>query len=130
MLYQVVEKDDFGTDWHQVRYQAYAMEKFDTKAEAIEAAKRYLTETNCNNCLTKEEKRNGAEAFMMLEDEGCFMGVLDGEDWYLEYPKDMKGKLPNGTTGVVHAKGSHVADPKYFELQGKIEVAVRPVRGT
>jgi hypothetical protein len=129
MKFQVVEKDDFGTDWHQVRYQAYAMERFDTEEAATDAAKKYLTEVNCNNSLTKEEKRSGAEAFMMLK-EGAFMGVLDGDDWYLDYPKNMTGKLPDGTMGILHEKGAFITDPKHFELQGKIEVSVRPVPGT
>lgn len=116
--FQVVEKDDFGTDWHQVRYNAYAMERFDTEEDAIKAAKQYLTDVNCNNSLTKEEKRAGAEAFMMMKDAngettGCFMGVLDNEDWLLT---DRHGKV--------------VTDSKYFELEGKAEVAVRPVPGT
>lgn len=116
--WQVVEKDDFGTDWHQVRYQAYAMERFDSQEDALTAAKRYLTDVNCNNSLTKEEKRAGAEAFMIMKDAndnptGCFMGVLDGEDWMLT---DRQGKA--------------ITDKSYFELEGKTEVAVRPVPGT
>lgn len=132
MKFQVVEKDDFGTDWHQVRYDAYAMQRFDTEDKAIEAATRYLTDVNCNNSLTAGEKKAGAEAFMLVKlvkDEAgkeimtaaskeeeitdCFMGVLDGKDWYLT---DRHGKA--------------VTDNKYFELEGKIQVAVRPVPGT
>ena len=111
-MYQVVEKDDFGTDWHQVRYNAYAMQRFNTEQEAIAAATKYLTDVNCNNSLTAGEKKAGAEAFM-LNANGCFMGVLDGKDWYLT---DRHGKA--------------VTDSKYFELEGKIQVAVRPVPGT
>jgi len=129
-LFQVVEKDDFGTDWHQVRYNAYAMQRFDTEEQAVEAATKYLTDVNCNNSLTAGEKKAGAEAFMLVkraQDEAgnetvtasdkdvtdCFMGVLDGKDWYLT---DRHGKP--------------VTDNKYFELEGKIQVAVRPVPGT
>lgn len=112
MKYQVVEKDDFGTDWHQVRYDAYAMRRFETEEEAIEAATRYLTDVNCNNSLTADEKKSGAEAFM-LTDDGCFMGVLDGKDWYLT---DRHGKP--------------VTDRNYWELEGKIQVDVRTVPGT
>ena len=126
--YQVVEKDDFGTDWHQVRYNAYAMERFDTKEKAIEAATRYLTDVNCNNSLTADEKKSGAEAFM-LKDDGCFMGVLDGKDWYITYPKDIM-KSVNGKMTLIHAKGDPIKDEKYYELEGKIQVAVRPVPGT
>lgn len=115
--YQVVEKDDFGTDWHQVRYGAYAMERFDTVDKALEAATRYLTDVNCNNSLTAAEKMGGSEAFMLMKDgdkvTGCFMGVLDGKDWYLT---DRHGKA--------------VTKNSYYELEGKIEVAVRPVPGT
>lgn len=121
MLYQVVEKDDFGTDWHQVRYDAYAMERFDTEKLAIAAATRYLTDVNCNNSLTAAEKKAGAEAFMLVKQDeedqekitGCFMGVLDGKDWYFT---DRHGKA--------------VTDTNYYELEGKIQVAVRPVPGT
>ena len=60
MKWTVVEKDDFGTDWHQVRYKAYAMERFDSEEDALEAAKRYLTDVNCNNSLTKEPPINPA----------------------------------------------------------------------
>ena len=116
--FHVVEKEDFGTDWHQVRYNAYAMQRFDTEEEAIAAAKRYLTDVNCNNSLTKAEKRTGSEAFMIAKNAdgdpvGCFMGILDGEDWWLTDRHDKP-----------------VTDSKYYELEGKSEVAVRPVRGT
>ncbi len=118
MKFQVVEKDDFGTDWHQVRYDAYAMERFDTEEKAKEAATRYLTSVNCNNSLTKDEKKAGAEAFMLIKDSdgnatSCFMGVLDGEDWFLTD----RHKKP-------------ITDSRYFELEGKIGVAIRPVPGT
>ncbi|MHA2279487.1 MAG: hypothetical protein ACXAC5_01160 [Promethearchaeota archaeon] len=118
MSYQVVEKDDYGTDWAQVRYQAYAMERFDTREEAVAAAQRYLTELNCNNALTKDQKLSGAEAFMLEADAegkvtGCFMGILDGEKWYLT---DRQGKP--------------ITERSYFELEGKAEVAVREVPGT
>lgn len=117
-LFQVVEKDDYGTDWHQVRYQAYAMERFDSEEDALEAAKRYLTDVNCNNSLTREEKKTGAEAFMLTKDAdgtptGCLMGVLDGEDWFLTDRHDKP-----------------ITTKSYYELEGKTEVAVRPVRGT
>jgi hypothetical protein len=130
MKYQVVEKDDFGTDWHQVRYDAYAMQKFDEEADAVAAAIRYLTDVNCNNSLTAGEKKSGAEAFMLVKlakDESgkevmtastdevtdCLMGVLDGKDWYMT---DRHGKS--------------VAERSYYELEGKTQVTVRPVPGT
>jgi len=118
MKFQVVEKDDFGTDWHQVRYNAYAMGRFDTEKEALEAASKYLTDVNCNNSLTKAEKKSGSEAFMLMKDSNdkvtsCFMGVLDGQDWFLT---DRHGKP--------------IVDNRYFELEGKIQVSVRPVPGT
>ncbi len=128
MKWQVVEKDDFGTDWHQVRYNAYAMGRFDTEEKAVKAATQYLTEVNCNNALTAAEKQSGAEAFM-LTDNGCFMGVLDGKDWYITYPKDII-KSVKGEMKTIHAKGDPIEDEKYFELEGKIQVAVRTVPGT
>ncbi len=118
MKFQIVEKDDYGTDWHTVMYEAVAMGRFDTQEDALKAATGYLTQRNCNNPLTKDEKKNASEVFMMMKDAsgeatGCFMGVLDQEDWYLT---DRHGKP--------------VTDPRYFELEGKTQVAVRPVRGT
>lgn len=119
MKFQVVEKEDFGTDWHQVRYEAYAMGRFDTEAEALKAAKNYLTSVNCANALTQDEVKRAAEAFMMVknaeneDEEQCFMGVLDGKDWFLT---DRHKKI--------------VTNRKYYELEGKTEVAVREVRGT
>lgn len=112
MTWQVVEKEDFGTDWHQVRYNAYALKRFDDHDEALEAASKYLTEVNCDNALTKAEKRQGFEAFMMT-DKGCFLGILDGQDWYL-----------------TDKKGNAVVNKSYFELEGKTEVAVRQLPGS
>lgn len=134
--WQVVEKTDFGTDWQLVRYDTYAMARFDTENEAIKAARTYLTHVNCDNSLTKDEKRSGSEAFMMLKKEGdedvqeCFLGHLDGVDWYMDYRQNVSGKLPDGSKGIVHAKGERVSDGSYFELEGKTQVAVRPVPGT
>lgn len=126
--FQLVEKDDFGTDWHQVRYGAYATGRFDTEEKALEAAVRYLTDVNCNNSLTAAEKKGGAEAFM-LTDKGCFMGVLDGEDWYITYPKDII-KNVRGEMKVIHVKGDPIQDEKWYELEGKTQVTVRSVPGT
>ncbi len=127
--FQVVEKDDFGTDWAAVRYNSAAMNRYDTEEEAVEAAKKYLTELNCNNALTKDEKQAASEAFMMLDD-GCFLGTLDGEEWYLTYPKDILGKTADGSKGVVHEKGDKVTEDNYFELEGKAQVMVRTLPGT
>jgi len=128
--YQVIEKTDFGTDWAPVRYNDQALTRFDSEEAAMKEAIRYLTETNCNNVLTKTEKRHAIEAYMMNEN-GCFLGVLDGEDWYLTYPKDIVGHNPEtGQQEVLHAKGDVIKDTKWFELEGKTQVAVRPVPGT
>lgn len=130
--WQVVEKEDFGTDWHQVRYEAYAMGRFDTEKEALDAAKKYLTNVNCTNALTQDEVKRAAEAFMMIkkgDKEECFMGVLDGKDWYFTYPKDIQ-KMVNGKMEIIHHKGDRVGETNYYELEGKTEVAVREVRGT
>lgn len=110
--FQVVEKGDFGTDWALVRDdRRNAADRFNTEEEAYAAAEQYLTDLNCNNALTKAEKRGAIEAFM-LTDEGCFLGVLDGEKWYMTDRHDKP------------------VDEKYFELEGKTQVAVRPVPGT
>ena len=112
MLYQVVKKAPVG-DWEQVRYQAYALEKFEDEQTAFDVAKRYLTEVNCNNPLTKDEKMAHIDSFMMTK-EGCYLGVLDGHDWYMT---DVKTKIV-------------ITDTKYYRLEGKSEVAVRQVPGT
>ena len=99
-----------------------------TEKEALDAAKKYLTSVNCTNALTQDEVKRAAEAFMMIkkgDTEECFMGVLDGKDWYMTYPKDI---VKNAK--VVHTKGDPVSDSNYYELEGKTEVAVREVRGT
>lgn len=111
MLWQIVEKDDYATDWALVRYDPQAINRFPTEEEAISTAKKYLTDRNCNNALTKLEKRASVEAFMMTK-EGCFLGVLDGVDWYL---LDRNNKPVSA---------------KYYELEGRAEVKVRPVPGT
>lgn len=112
MKYQIVEKDDYGTDWAMVRYSATAVARFDTEEEAMKVARDYLTDRNVNNSLTAAEKRNAVEAYMM-DEKGCFLGVLDGKDWYLT---DRHNEVVNKTT--------------YYELEGKTQVAVRPVPGT
>ncbi len=112
MKYQIVEKDGYGTDWAAVRYNAEALTRFDSEEEAEKVAIIYLTDINCKNALAKSEKLKSAEAFMMRKD-GCFLGVLDGEDWYM---KDRKG--------------NSVTDRNYFELEGKTEVSVRVLPGT
>ena len=101
------------------------MQRFDTEVEAENAAEEYLTDINCNNSLTKDEKMTGSEAFM-ITDKGCFMGILDGEPWFVTYPKDIKGK----DGAIAHKKGDNVFDTKFFMLEGKMEVSVRTVPGT
>jgi hypothetical protein len=123
--YQVVEKDDFGTDWQPVRYEAYAMGRFNTEAEAFTAAVKYLNSINVDNVFTSDEKARNFEAYMVTED-GILLGVLDGKKWYLKYAKDTKDKK----TGQVVPKGGIIKDDKYYELDGKTRVAVMPVRGT
>ncbi len=129
MAYQVVEKNDFATDWAPVRYNEKALTRFETQQEAMDAAVEYLTDCNCNNALTKEEKLANTECFMMTED-GVFFGMLDGKPWFLEYPKDIMGNDSEGKPIVKHAKGDKVADRKFFMLEGKAEVAVRVLPGT
>jgi len=109
--YQIVEKDDYGTDWALVRSNTLKDLSYDTEAEALSAAKQYLTERNCDNALAKSEKLKSSEAFMNTK-SGCLLGTLDGSDWYFEDPRGNK------------------VDTCYYELQGKTEVKVRPVPGT
>jgi hypothetical protein len=111
MRFQVVEKD-VGSDWHQVRYQDFAIKQFESAESALEAAKKYLTEVNVNNALAKTEKQASAEYFMVTE-AGVMLGTLDGAEWFM---KDRHGKV--------------VTDKNYFELEGKSEVAVKPIPGT
>lgn len=125
MAYQVVEKESSGVDWHLVRYNEKALTRFPDQHSAEVAAVAYLTDLNCNNALTKAEKLSSFEAFMETEN-GIYLGVLDGEPWYLTYPKDVKNK--NGD--VENSKGDIVKDKKHFLLEGKTEVAVRLLPGT
>ena len=125
MLWQIVEKNDFGTDWHLVRYEDRAIGRFDTQEKALVEAKRYLTLNNCNNALTKNEKLSNIEMFM-IDDNGVYLGELDNEPWYFTYPKDIKEK--DGT--IKFAKGETIKNKKFFLLEGKTEVSVRPIPGT
>lgn len=111
MRWQIVEKDDFGTDWSLVRYDDRAVMAFDDNASALKSARHYITNRNCNNALTKEEKRAAVECWMKTS-TGIFLGELDGKDWYL-----------------LDREGKHVNE-KYYELQGKTQVAVREVPGS
>lgn len=123
-LYQVVEKD-IGSDWAPVRYYDRALTRFETQEEAVKAAVEYLTDRNCNNALTADEKLAAAEVFMMTKN-GVLFGILDGAEWYLHYPKD--GPVRNGV--VAYHKGEPVKDGNYFALEGKAQVAVRELPGS
>lgn len=123
--WQIIEKDDFGTDWHPVRYEDRAIARFDNKADAEAEARQYLTSNNCNNALTKDEKLNNVEMFM-LDDQGVYLGELDGESWYMTYPKDIKDKKGD----VEFTKGEIIQNKKFFLLEGKTEVSVRTIPGT
>lgn len=109
--FQVVEKN-VGSDWQQVRYQAYAIKPFDTEEEAMVAAKKYLTSVNMDNALASDEKGKSAEAFMLTAD-GVYLGELNGQPSYV---KDRHKNV--------------VKDRDYWELHGKTEVAVKPIPGT
>jgi hypothetical protein len=128
-LWQVVEREDFGTDWHVVRYDVASMSRFASQEEATKAATKYLTSVNCDNSLTPHDKRNSLEAFMKTPN-GIFLGVLDGKDWYLTYPKDIAGRNDQGERTTLHNKGEVIKDDKYFELEGKTQVDVRIIPGT
>lgn len=124
-LWQVVEKDGYATDWALVRYNEQALSRFSTKEEAEKAAYAYLTDRNVNNALTKDEKLHNFECFMQT-DEGCFLGILDGQPWYLTHPKDVVRK-----GDVKYAKGEAIKDPTSTHLlEGKTEVSVRVLPGS
>lgn len=126
MKYQVIEKESYATDWAIVRYGNMSMTRFDSEGEALDAACKYITDRNCDNPLAADEKLKNAECFM-IDVNGCYLGVLDGNDWYLKYPKDG----PRDKDGnPKYLKGDVVKDKTWFELEGKTEVSVRPIRGT
>lgn len=133
MSWQIIEKGDFGVDWAQVRFSGKQSHLIGTKLEseevAVKAAVDYITDLNCDNALTPDEKLNNLECFMVTA-HGVYLGVLDGDPWYMKYPKDIVGKLEDGSTGVLHHKGETVQDKSFFLLEGKTEVAVRKIPGT
>lgn len=128
--YQVVEKESFGVDWHPVRYHEKSLTRFDSEEVAMKAATEYMTDVNCNNSLTKDEKLSATEVFMQTDD-GIFLGILDGKRWYLTYPKDSKDPKIKTSDGkpLMHKKGEVVKDKSYYMLEGKTEVSVRPLPG-
>jgi len=130
-FFQVVEKDDFGTDWAPVRYNERALTRFETQEEAAKVAAEYITDRNVNNALTAAEKIANFECFMMVANQdgklGCFLGTLDGKPWYLTHPKD----VVDGVGNTKYAKGDIVASKtEDYRLEGKTEVAVRTLPGT
>jgi hypothetical protein len=127
-LYQVVEKDDIGTDWAPVRYYDRALTRFDTQEAATKAAVDYITERNCNNALAAAEKLDASEVFMMTK-QGVFLGILDGKEWYMTYPKDGPPSKEDPSQPT-YKKGENVKDVKYFALAGKAQVAVRELPGS
>lgn len=127
--WQIVEKDDYGTDWAAVRYEDRAIARFDTKTAAEEETRNYLTKNNCINALTKDEKLNNFEMFF-IDDKGVYLGELDGEPWYLTHPKDVMGKV-DGEMTVKYTKGAIVQDRQAdHRLETKTEVKVRTIPGT
>ena len=127
--YQVVEKDGYAMDWAPVRYNEKALTRFEDQASALKAAVAYITDRNCNNALTPDEKLSQFECFMQTE-QGLFLGNLDAKPWYLNYPKNIVGKNDNNEVVTKHAKGDPIKDTKFFLLDGKTEVAVRILPGT
>lgn len=123
-LYQVVEKD-VGSDWQPVRYYDKALTRFETQADAVKAAVDYLTDRNCNNALTADEKLAAAEVFMMTN-KGVLLGILDGQEWFMQYPKN--GPMKDGQPSYM--KGENVKELNYFALEGKAQVAVRELPGS
>jgi hypothetical protein len=126
-MWQVVEKDA-GNDWAPVRYYDKALTRFEIHADAVKAALEYLTDRNCNNALTADEKTSAAEVFMMTEN-GVLFGILDGVEWYLTYPKNGPPSKTDPSQPS-YLKGENVKDARYFGLEGKAQVAVRALPGT
>lgn len=121
--WQVIEREGVTSSWSIPRT-PYAIDQFNSKEEALDAARKYVTELNVDNALASGEKEASAEVFMM-DDVGCYLGNLDGKPWYMKYKKDniVKGELKN-------KMGEVIKDSGYFELDKKGEVAVREVPGT
>lgn len=143
MRWQVIEKS-VGSDWSLVRNDREVLDRFNTEESAKAAAIKYINGRNCENALTKDEKKYNFECYMQMNG-AIFLGVLDGEEWYLTYPKDVRNKnvrtndriLVNGKDdddNIVHSKGDRVTNPKdsavSWALENKDEVSVRPVPGT
>ena len=126
MPYQIVEKGGFGMDWSLVRYEADVLSRIETSEAANDIAKRYLTKRNFSNALTTDEKFRNLEAYQVTDD-GMYLGVLDGKDQYLTYPKDIYAR-ENGEMKQTHSKGDKIFDRNYFQLQSMLEVSVREVR--
>ena len=124
--YQIVERDSPSADWKLAQI-LNASTRFETKDEAIEAAKDYITKTNMNNPITAGEKEKTSSLFM-IDKIGCFLGNLDGADYYMKYKKDERNQQDR--TKVLHGEGEIVKDTTYFELERKSEVSVREVPGT
>lgn len=111
-MFQIVEKDDFGTDWHLIRYDDASVKRFNTEAEANDAAKKYINKAN-DTSLCALDRQSGSECFMATE-KGFFLGFQDnGEDWYM-----------------IDGKKNITKDRHYHELEGKTEVKVRLIPGT
>lgn len=124
-MWQVVEKDNgTNSEWSLVRYYDKAFARISTEAEALKHAKDYVTDRNCNNALTKDEKLNSVEVFMDTP-SGIYLGNLDNKEWLLTYPKDILDKEKN----VLHPKGSVVKDKKYYFLADKTEVTIKKLPG-
>lgn len=128
MKWEVVEKGNFGLAWSPIRYGAYSVPQFTTKEEALKVAQEFLTKNNCDNPLTKDEKFSNARYYMMT-DTGCYLGILDGVDWYATYPKEITSNK-DGVLKVIHNKGDVIKDQKWYELENKSVVTVREVPGT
>ena len=123
--WQVIEREGISSNWSVPRA-PYTIDQFDNKDVAMEAAKKYVTELNVDNALASGEKEASAEVFL-VDDQGCYLGFLDGKPWYMCYKKNI---LSQDRQTVLHKCGEIVKDVNYFELDKKGEVAVREVPGT
>jgi len=125
-FWQVIEREGVSSSWSIPRSPDVVM-RFATKESAVKAAKKYVSSVNVDNALASSEKEASAEMFL-VDDNGCYLGELDGSDWYMRYKKDDYD--PKDRTKVVHKIDEIVKDPTYFELDKKGEVSVREVPGT
>jgi hypothetical protein len=121
--WEVLERESTTTPWLPVRNEK-VLSRYGTREEAMVAAKRYVTERNVDNALASSEKEASADVFLM-DDEGCYLGHLDGKPWYMRQKKDVVSKIDKSK--ILFKKGDVIKDANYFELDRKGEICVKEV---